>query len=233
LKDVGNSASLGERQVISDHGSVTLRVTPARALADLNVACDVVEERIAAINVQSIRVEDARTLAHYYLALNRYSEAEEVLQPIVDRNAAAALDLARLLRQRGRPIESRELALIALRQACSAAQRSTADAAGWDKVALGAYELLAMLAGDSSDFATAEKHLLDALRRLPMHRAIIHGRLAKHYEFVGELSRAQAHEAQAALADPQAFPPPEGLVTKILSTSAPIGLARPRSSQYK
>jgi len=116
LKDVGCSTSLGERPTARDRGGVTTQITPARALADLQAACQIVKRQIDAMMAKPVRDEERRKLAQCYLALNRHDQAETILRPLADRDALVALDLARLLRERDRPEESRTWAATALRQ---------------------------------------------------------------------------------------------------------------------
>lgn len=234
LYDVGSTANLGERVVPAGTRQVTVEVTPAMALADLEEACEFVERQIDEMAAfEKLPAADHLKLAQYYVALNRYAEAEATLEPLAEQEPSAALELARVLKEQGRSDESRNWAHKALARAQQANPTSAAETEARDAIQMGAYDMLVVLAGEEADFKTAERYLLEALQQLPNYRASIHSRLASHYEFTGELANALAHQQKAAQAAPEKFAPPDSLLAKMLSSGAPVGLARPKSSRYK
>jgi tetratricopeptide (TPR) repeat protein len=167
-------------------------------------------------------------LAQAYLALDRPTEAAAILAPLAERSPRAALILAQIDWRQGRFDAARHRAETVV----AMTGRPTASAAD-QQIALQAYDLLAILAGEQGHYATAARELHEALGRLPLQRAAIHYRLGKHYEITGDFPRALDHLRQAAAADPENYGLPEGLLTKMLSTGAPVGLARPKSSRYR
>ena len=167
-------------------------------------------------------------LAQGYLALDRPADAAATLAPLAERSPRAALVLAQINRRQRQFDAARRWAEKVL--AIIGSAPATAED---QEIALQAYDLLAILAGERGDYATAERYLLEALEQLPARRAEIHFRLGKHYEIAGDFPRALDHLRTAAESAPQRYEQPEGLLTKMLSTGAPVGLARPKSSRYR
>ena len=153
--------------------------------------------------------------------------------PIAESHPVATILLAEICRDEGDISASREWATKALKVARNTAQQNPDAAHLSDDVQLQAYDMLAVFAGEEGDFVAAEECFLEALQQLPRYAAEIHDRLGKHYEFLGELPRAIEHQQQAALLAPETFVPPDSLTQKVLSSGAPVGLARPKSSRYK
>jgi len=261
LVDVGSTASLGERPAPPGSPVRVRIVTPPRALAELDEAIALIGQRIEQGDLAADRLPRNRpgsiprpantarrhgssgpaqrsareriAEAQYYLALEQTPRARAVLEPIADHDPAAALLLARIAKRSGAIDRCRQWSEQALELARQSkpASASAADALG--AIQLQAYEMLAVCAGEEADFERAERILLEAEQRLPRYRAVIHHRLGKHYAFIGDLHRAFAHDRQAAELDPDTYPPPESLLRRILSTGAPVGLARPKSSRYQ
>jgi len=261
LVDVGSTASLGERPASPASPGRVWIVTPPRALAELDAAIALIGQRIERQNLSADRVprdrpgaiprpgnttgrrgvpRDAQRLAReriagaqYYLALEQTPRARAVLEPIADRDPAAALLLARIAKRSGAIDRCRQLSEQALELAQPLKPADAAAAKALEAIQLQAYEMLAICAGEKADFERAERILLEAEQRLPRYRAVIHHRLGKHYAFIGDLHRALAHDRRAAELDPDTYPPPESLLRRILSTGAPVGPARPKSSRYQ
>ena len=231
LYDVGSTASLGERT--SADGSTDLGVTPERALADLELALKYVGHRIDQRSGGQLNEDGRLQLARDYLSLGRPDSAQKILVPIADHHPVAAILLAEICKERGHVQASRDWAERPLKAARAVAAVSPGEVEASENVQLRAYDMLAVFAGEEGDFEAAKDYFIDALEHLPRRAAEIHDRLGKHYEFLGELPRAIQHQQQAALLDPETFVPPDSLTQKVLSSGAPVGLARPKSSRYE
>ena len=231
LYDVGSTSSLGERA--STDGSTSGSVTPEQALADLQMAMQYVGHRIDQHSHGQLDDEGRLQLARDFLSLDRTDAAKDMLVPIAENHPVAAILLAEICKEQGDPAASRAWARKAMKVASDAAKMNHDAANTSDDVQLRAYDMLAVFAGEEGDFKAAEGFFLEALERIPSRAAEIHDRLGKHYEFLGELPRAIQHQQQAALLDPETFVPPDSLTQKVLSSGAPVGLARPKSSRYK
>jgi tetratricopeptide (TPR) repeat protein len=233
LNDVGSTLGLGQRPQGTGAASLAQQVTPQAALRDLQNALVFRANQIDTLKATNRGENESMQLARFYLSLDQTDKAEATLRPLANAHALAAIQLAGICRETDRPEESRKWAEKALQLA------QKAEPAGQDEVALNeniqmqAYDLLAVFAGEASDFVAAEKYLREAWERLPARRADIHHRLGKHYEFIGELAKAVKHQQEAARLEPNRYPPPSSVVRKMLSTGAPVGLARPKSSRYK
>jgi tetratricopeptide (TPR) repeat protein len=228
LCDVGSSISLGTRPASGDATRPPVDVTPPMALADLKGMIALMTEQVGALAATGNSESNRLQLALGYLALDRPADAAATLAPLAERSPRAALVLAQINRQRRQFDATRRWAEKVL-AIVGPPPTSEED----QDIALQAYDLLAILAGEKGDYATAERYLLEALKRLPARRADIDFRLGKHYEIAGDFPRALDHLRTAAESDPQRYEQPEGLLTKMLSTGAPVGLARPKSSRYR
>lgn len=228
LCDVGSSISFGMRPASDDATRPPVDVTAAIALADLKEMVALMKEQVSELAATGSSESNRLQLAQGYLALDRPADATTTLAPLAERSPRAALVLAQINRQRGQFDAARRWA----EKVLAIIGRAPASAEN-QEIALQAYDLLAILAGEKGDYATAEHYLLEALDQLPARRAEIHFRLGKHYEIAGNFPRALDHLRQAAESDPQRYAQPEGLLTKMLSTGAPVGLARPKSSRYR
>ena len=233
LVDVGSRSSLGQRPGPSGRPGAVQVVTPRRALADLQNAVQFVQQQIGqtAAAEPTDRLRLAR--AHGYLALDKVSAAIAELEPVAARDPTAALTLAQIYARQGRTTASATWARKALELARAVKPAEAAAAKANREVQFRALKMLAVAAGEQADFKQAEAYLLEALDQFPEHQAEIHDRLGKHYEYIGELRRALAHQQRAAELAPDKYPRPEGMVAKMISTGAPVGLARPKSSRYK
>lgn len=233
LFDVGSTVSLGERPLADAASQTSVKVTPPMARSDLQQLLAVVEQRVGQFSSATLSDDNRLQLVRCHLALGQLAEASATLAPLAPQRPSAALLMAQISETRNRFDESRIWAEETLKLARQAAPASPEERRANDEIQMQAYDILAVLAGKEGDFQTAERYLLEALERLPARTADIHDRLGKHYEFVGEFPRALEHQRKAAEGDPANYPKPEGLVTKMLSTGAPVGLARPKSSRYQ
>jgi tetratricopeptide (TPR) repeat protein len=230
LCDVGSTVSLGDR-TLPDGARV--EVNASQALSDLHKGVHFVEQQIEQLMSVEPTNQRRQQLALCLLALNRDSEADSVLDAIADREAVAALLLAQVHQSKGRLTACRQWAERAIELAEQAQPSSPQDTEARIEVQLRALDLLAVAAGEQADFTAAERYLWEAVKRLPSRRAETYYRLGKHYEFVGELSKAIECQRRAASLDSDKYAAPASLVEKMLASGAPIGLARPRSSRYR
>jgi tetratricopeptide (TPR) repeat protein len=233
LCDIGSRHSLGDRVVSDGRYRRSVPIDPRQARQDLGKNKQFREQRIAQLT--SLTLTDARRLELFklYRSLGQYSEAERTLRPLADYLPTAALRMAEIQQVMDRPEQSRQWAEKALQLAQQAEPTDEEQRASLNVVQLTAYEMLAVFAGMKADFAAAEGYLLEALQHLPTHAAYIHVRLGEHYEFIGELAVARQHQQKAAELAPDRYSHPESLLQKMLSTGAPVGLARPKSSRYQ
>jgi hypothetical protein len=232
LYDAGSTASLGERKI---EGNVTtlVSVTPQAALRELQDNLAFMQDQIQQLEGSRPSPDVTRQLAQCYLSVDRDDEAEKALATLANEDASAAIMLAHLCKKAGRKEESRQWAEKALRLAQQSQPASDQERSLLENIQMQAYDTLAVFAGEDADFESAEQYLQEALQRLPSRAADIHDRLSRHFEFIGELSRASEHQREAARLDPERFSEPPSLVWKMLSSGAPVGLARPQSSRYK
>ena len=233
LYDVGSTRPLGERE--SDGGSSAKRVvTPREALADLEAGARFFEENVRLRSApRDLTDQEVLELGSCYVALDKLDEAVAALEPVSKRDPWAALRLAELYRL----MDRKQACQTSAEQALQLAQRLRPDDATEirenENLQFAAYEMLVALAGERADYALAEGLLREALERLPSRRADVDGRLAKHFEFMGDFSQAAEHQARAASGNPEQYAPPDALWRNVLSHGAPVGLARPKSSRYK
>ncbi len=233
LCDIGSPHAFGERTVVDSGYQRTIPVDPRRARLDLNRAVEYLRGRVEQLKSGPANDTTQMELAETYESLGEDENAEQVLRSLAERSPIAALKIAEIHLRQKRPESSRSWAEKALQLAQAAPSSDDQQRASLESIQLRAYDMLAVFAGEKADFEQAEGYLQEALERLPMHAAHIHDRLAKHYEFIGELKQARDHQQQAADLDPDRYLPPEPLVRKMLSTGAPVGLARPKSSRYQ
>ncbi len=155
------------------------------------------------------------------------------IEPLSQRDPRAALRLADLYRQLGRWEDCQASAKRVLELAERLKRDNATDVEGIEDVQFDAYEMLVVLAGERADYETAERILWDALEHLPSRQADVHANLTKHFEFIGDFPKAAVHQAKAAHADPDQYSPPDAMWKKMISSGAPVGLARPKSSRYQ
>lgn len=229
LVDLGSRVSFGERPS-GVQANRTVQVTPYQALDDLSRAFAYVEREIERLENQHLAEAERIQLADLQLALNRPRDAEATLSSTAPITAQVAVKLAQLCQLEGRVDEGRQWAKEALRLVSKV---ESGAAEGSDRVQLAAYDLLVVWSGEESKFDDAEQYLHEALSRLPQQQAAIHHRLGNHYEFIGDLARAREHQLLATQLAPEQFSPPDPIWLKVLSTGAPVGLARPKSSRYR
>ena len=232
LVDVGSTVSLGKRG-LGNNSSVLVEVTPDAALRELQNNLVFMQEQITQLKALPRSPELVLQLARCYLSVGRADDTEAMLKPLAETDPSAAIELAGLYKGMERNDESRRWAEKALRVAQQAKPTSEDETALNENIQMQAYEMLTVSAGEAAEFDQAEQYLLEALDRLPSRRAEIHDRLGTHFEFIGELSKASEHQREAARLDPDRFSEPDSLVEKMLSSGAPVGLARPQSSRYK
>jgi len=233
LCDVGSTLSLGDRVVTDGGFRRTIQIDPRRARQDLFQAVQYMQDRVDKLAAGPLTDANRLELVAGYGSLGELRQAEDLLRPLADRDAVAALKMAELQLQLKRSEQSRQWAEKALELAEAAPPQMMWNASSWRMSCWRAYDMLAVFAGEKADFDQAEEFLQEALQRLPAHAAHVHDRLAKHYEFIGELAKARQHQQQAAELAPNLYSPPEHLVKKMLCTGAPVGLARPKSSRYQ
>lgn len=232
LYDVGSTVSLGGRS-LGDGASVLVEVTPQAALRELRNNLTFMQDEIKQLEAAPASRDQALQLAQCYLSVGRTDDAEAKLKALAKDDPSSAIILAGLYKDNERTEDSRTWAKKALQLAQQTKPANEHEQFLNEKVQMQAYDMLAVFAGEVADFQQAEKYLLDALGRLPSLRAEIHDRLGKHFEFIGELTKASEHQREAARLDPEQFSDPASLVSKMLESGAPVGLARPKSSRYK
>jgi tetratricopeptide (TPR) repeat protein len=196
-------------------------------------AVEFLRRRVQQLKASPLNDATQLELAEAYESLGEDENAEQALRSLAERSPAAALRIAEIHLRQKRPDSSRLWAEKTLQLAQAAQPSDNQQRALMENIELRAYDMLAVFAGEKAEFERAESYLQEALERLPTHAAHIHDRLAKHYEFIGELKKSQDHQQKAADLDPERYSPPEALMRKMLSTGAPVGLARPKSSRYQ
>jgi hypothetical protein len=236
LFEIGSQASLGDRGTSDDHGGGARKmVTPRVALTDLNQAIQYVSLKAQELASVEQTADVSLQRAALYRSLDKMVEAEEVLQIFAARVPTAALVLAQFHLEQDRDescLRYAELALRLARETRVDAVDAQAETLS-DEIQVQAYFLLALFAGKTRDLALAERYLVEALEQIPSFSADIHAKLAKHYEFTGQLYRSREHQRMAAKLAPTKYHEPRHLAMMVISTGAPIGLTRPQSSTYR
>ncbi len=232
LCDIGSTLSLGERPV-AGAAQRAVSIGPRQARQDLAQAVEFVEQRIRKLESEPLTDSRRMQLVDDYRSLDEYGQAIEAIRPLATRLPTAALRMAELQLTLKRSEESQQWAEKAIQLAQESSPQDPESQRLLEIIQLRAYEMLAVFAGERADFGQAEQILQEALEQLPVHAAYLHDRLGTHYEFIGELATAREHQLRAAELDPDRYVPPEDLLRKMLSTGAPVGLARPKSSRYQ
>jgi tetratricopeptide (TPR) repeat protein len=232
LYDAGSNVPLGGRR-LGNESSAVVEVTPQTALRELRDNLTFLQQQIQQLEAAPPSRERTLQLAEFYLSVDRPDDAMAALKTLAPADPFAAVSLANLCHEEGLDEESQRWAETALQLAGQTEPTDQKQATRYEDIQMQAYKTLALLAGEQTDFARAEQYMLEALERLPSRRAEIHDRLGKHYEFIGELGKASKHQREASRLAPEQFPEPASLAWKMLSSGAPVGLARPKSSRYK
>ena len=232
LCDVGSIRPIGQREMVGQSGK-SEDVTPRQALSDLRAGARFFEEKQRLLAVGDLTDQRVMDLVTCYIALDRLDEAVAAIEPLSRRDPRAALRLADLQRQLGRAQDCQATAERVLQLAERLKRDNATDVERMENLQFGAYEMLVVLAGERADYAMAERILHDALEHLPSRRADVHSNLTKHFEFIGDFSKAAVHQTKAAHANPERYSAPDALWKKMLSSGAPVGLARPKSSRYQ
>jgi len=220
LCDLGSSRMLGDK-------------SPRQSLDDLDLSLQVIRSQLQSLEGDTPTDETRLQMADCYLALDRQADAVAVLQELGTRNPIGSLKLAQLSNSQGDNGASRDWARRTLELVQQVQPSNDEQTHAITRIGLDAHYLLALLAGDETNFDEAEKLLLESLEKYPNYAADTHARLGNHYEFIGELSKAIGHLTKAAELAPEIYAMPDSLLVKMASTGAPIGLARPKSSRYK
>ena len=231
LGDVGSSLPLIGSAVDGQADGRAL-VTTTGALAMLRAQIQFARQQIDEIGGGQLSPADDLRLGRLLAGVGDVGAAKEALSRAAQVLPEAALVLAQLYYAERNFDDSRSWAERSRHLAQEAVARES-DSVQAEEHLLRAYMQLALLAGELGDLARAEQQLSEALERLPRQQAAIHEQLARHYEFVGDIFQAREHRRRAAVEDPNRFAPPENLVYQVLSSGAPIGLARPGASRYR
>ncbi|MBN2296314.1 MAG: tetratricopeptide repeat protein [Pirellulales bacterium] len=234
LFDVGSTQSLGSSEnntANNSHNNMMQRdILSKQALKMLNENVEFLSTQIKALRAGALTESQQLLLGKYYAALDRNTQACEMIELLAHTNAEAAVTLGEIEQRQGHWQAANQWFIKAIDLARQEKSHDPDTVAENKKLQTFAYDALARGARELKQFEQAEAFYHEAIEELPNRAAHFHAQLALHCDLGGRPAEAIVHQLKAHELDPNQHSAPASLTTKIFSNSTPVGIFAPAAS---